>query len=107
MYEPVERFEHLGKSYFWNPDCILVHERKVYVVELQLSPLGVSRWRRKWTVYEKYFGGGYFEAAAFQRWAKRPIMPQFLVISGQQPDTVRQGWAVEGRELIITGTVLK
>lgn len=101
LYEPRERFE----SYVWKPDCILVYNRKVYAVEVQLTPRGSARWRQKWNVYNRYFNGGHFRQAAFQAWAKigsgNVIMPQILVITTQAADTVRQGYNVEGRELIV------
>lgn len=101
LYEPVEKFEHLGKPLYWQPDCILVHQKKVYVVEVQLSPLGAKRWIRKWGMFNLYFNGGHFREAAFQAWAKNPILPQFMVITSQQPETVKQGFNVENRELIV------
>ncbi|UVI31233.1 hypothetical protein [Paenibacillus spongiae] len=103
MYEPIERFTHLGRELVWAPDCIFVHERKVYVCELQLTPMTGSKWARsKWAYYNTYFNAGHFKQAAFQGWSSKTILPQFLVITGQQPETVRNGFDINGRDLIVT-----
>jgi hypothetical protein len=103
IYEPVERFTHLGRDLVWSPDCIFVHQRKVYVCEVQLTPMTGSKWARsKWSYYNTYFNDGYFRDAAFQSWSDKTILPQFLTITTQQPDTVKTGFNIEGRELIVT-----
>jgi hypothetical protein len=62
-----------------------------------------SKWARsKWSYYNTYFNDGYFRDAAFQSWSDKTILPQFLTITTQQPDTVKTGFNIEGRELIVT-----
>lgn len=103
MFEPVERFTHLGRELVWNPDVIFVHQRKAYVCEVQLTPISSSQWeKRKWRHYNTFFNAGHFKQAAFQAWSNNVILPQFLVITSQQPETVKNGFAIKDRELIIT-----
>lgn len=103
MYEPLEKYTHLGRELVWNPDAIFVHGKKVYVCELQLTPISAGQWsKRKWRHYNTYFNQGYFKHAAFQQWSNKTILPQFLVITSQQPETVKQGFDVAGRELIVS-----
>ncbi|KIL35880.1 hypothetical protein SD71_10855 [Cohnella kolymensis] len=101
LYEPVERFEHLGKPYVWNPDCVFVYQKKVYVCELQRTKLTAKRWAGKWKAYNLYFSRNYFHSAAFQTWSPKIILPQFLCISSQSPDIVRNGFSITGRDLIV------
>lgn len=103
IYEPREPFTHEGKHFEWRPDCLLSYGGKLYAVEVQRSnPAGKKPWSRKWFIYNMYFNNGYFEAAKFQEWAKKPpIIPQFLVVTKQNPETVKQGFDVVGRELIV------
>lgn len=101
MYEPREPFEHLGQQYEWRPDCIFVHQRKLYACEVQRSlPPGRKPWERKWRIYNMYFNHGYYRTASFQEWSKSTIAPEILVISKQSPETVISGFGVHGRELI-------
>lgn len=103
MFEPIERFTHLGRELVWNPDVIFVHQRKAYVCEVQLTPISSSQWeKRKWRHYNTFFNVGYFKQAAFQAWSDKTILPQFLVITSQQPETVKNGFAVKDRELIVS-----
>jgi hypothetical protein len=103
MFEPIERYTHLGRELAWAPDAIFVHQKKVYVCEMQLTPISSGQWeKRKWRHYNTFFNSGYFKQAAFQKWSEKVILPQFLVITSQLPETVRHGFAIEGRELIVT-----
>ena len=103
IYEPREPFEHLGQKYEWRPDCIFVYQRKLYACEVQRSyPPGRSPWAKKWLIYNLYFNHGYYKEASFQKWAKSDIAPEILVITKQNPETVKAGFEVEGRELIVT-----
>jgi DNA-binding HxlR family transcriptional regulator len=103
IYEPVERYTHLGRELAWNPDCIFVFQKKVYVCEIQLTPLTRNKWKKsKWDYYKTYFDHGHFKNAAFQKWSDKTILPQFLVITSQQPETVKHGFEIEGRELIVS-----
>ncbi|MFK7695677.1 hypothetical protein [Paenibacillus sp. HJGM_3] len=102
MYEPREPFEHLGQKYEWRPDCMFDYKGILYACEVQRSyPPGKNPWPRKWEIYNLYFMYGYYKNAAYQKWAKSIIAPQFLVITKQNPETVRAGFEVEGRDLIV------
>jgi hypothetical protein len=102
LYEPKEEFEHLGQRYTWRPDCIFVHDKKLYACEVQRSlPPGKNPWARKWRNYNLYFNHGYYQTAGFQKWAKSIIAPSFLCITKQNPETVKVGFEVRGRELIV------
>lgn len=101
LYEPQEKFTHLGKEMVWAPDCIFVHGKKVYVCEMQLTPIRKARWKKKWSVYNQYFSRDNFLSAAFQKWSPRPLFPQFLVITSQHPETVKAGFEIKDRDLIV------
>lgn len=103
MYEPCERFEHLGQKYYWNPDCMFVHRKIIYACEVQRSLPPGKAWPGKWKAYNLYFGKGYYKTAAYQKWANTITAPQFLVITKQPPETVKQGFEIEGRDLIVVG----
>lgn len=101
LYEPVERFEHFGKEYAWAPDCIFSYQKKVYVCEVQRTRLTQKRWEKKWHAFNLYFNKDHFHSAAFQKWSKTTILPQFLVITSQQPEIVKNGFEIKDRELIV------
>lgn len=104
MFEPKEKFKAAGKEQVWAPDAIYVHDRKVYAIEVQLTPLSAKQWARKWSYYNAYFkeANGYFKAAAYQSWGRSgTIVPRFIALTKQTPDTVRKGFAVPGRELMV------
>lgn len=102
-YEPAEHYSHLGNELVWAPDCIFVFQKKVYVCEVQLTPMTGKKWAKsKWSHYNTFFNKGYFKQAGFQSWSSNLILPQFLVITSQQAETVKNGFAVKDRELIIT-----
>lgn len=102
-YEPREAFEHDGRKLEWRPDCLLSYNGKLYAVEVQRSyPPGKSPWAKKWAIYGAYFNGGHFRTAQFQQWAKNPpLLPNFLVVTNQNPQTVTQGFEIAGRELLV------
>lgn len=98
MYEPAEKF---GKLY-WKPDCVLSFQKRLYVAEVQLSPLSSKEWAQKWNIFNLYFNEGHFKEAKFQQFAKTPpILPEFIAITTQNPETVKSGFGVIHRELLI------
>jgi hypothetical protein len=104
LFEPQEDFKHVGADYVWNPDCIFVHQKKVYVAEIQLTPISSARWKKKWNIFNLYFDNKYFHNAQFQKWANgKIILPQFLCFTNQNPEIVKQGFEVSGRDLILSG----
>jgi hypothetical protein len=90
MYEPTEDFS----CGVWAPDCIFVHNKKVWVVEVQRSP---CKWAKKWKVFNDYFKDE-FKGATFQKWgSKGTILPQFAVLT--HLPNAQDGFNIEGREL--------
>ncbi len=82
---------------------MMVFQLKLYAVEVQRSyPPGKNPWARKWAIYGMYFNGGHYKTAKYQEWAGGKIVaPNIIVITKQNPDTVRAGFDVVGRELLI------
>lgn len=102
LYEPIETFDHALKTYKWAPDFTYVHVRKLYAGEIQLTPISEKKWARKWLPYNLYFSGTHHHSAKYQAWSnKGNLIPNIIVYTNQKPETVRSGFAVPGRELII------
>lgn len=101
LFEPAHKFTHLGKSLVWEPDCIYVHDKKVWCCEVQLTPISAKRWASKWSVYSTYFNYGYFHGAKYQEWSAKPILPRFVVYTQQNVDIVKTGFNVSSRELLV------
>lgn len=98
-----EPFKHNEKSCVYAPDALFVHDKSIYLVEVQLSRMSRTQWSYKWKVANTYFNEGYYRLASWQRWKKADyIKPNFIVLSPQAPDIVREGFDVQGRELKIS-----
>lgn len=103
MFEPIETFECGGKTHIWAPDCIFVHERKLYACEVQLSNLAAGSWAKKWDVFNKYFQSAYM-SADFQKWTEGKILlPRFVAITTNKK--AAEGFRVPQRELLIGRTI--
>lgn len=90
LYEPVEKFEHIGKGYVWNPDVLFAYvtpegKKKLYCAEVQRTPLSAKQWSEKWMVYNLFFQEAY-KSAAFQEWrsGNDPIAPSFVCVTSQK-----------------------
>lgn len=97
LYEPIERFKHGDKEMCWSPDCIFAHDKKVYAMEVQLTPLSKKSWEKKFNAWNVYFREE-FKKAQYQSWSTsgKTILPQFVCISKQGNVT---GLSVPNREL--------
>jgi hypothetical protein len=89
----VELREDCGKSKYC-PDAFAAikteNGTRAYLFELQLSPLPSTRWAEKWTIAQTFFENpDYLKAASFQFVEGRIIKPNIIVLSSQQPETVR------------------
>jgi hypothetical protein len=102
LYEPVEVYEHVLKTYKWAPDFVYVHDRKLYAGEVQLTPLSERKWAKKWLAYNLYFSSTHYQSAKYQEWSsKGNLIPNIVVYTNQREDTVRNGYDVPKRELIV------
>lgn len=101
MFEPVEHFEYHGKNYVFAPDCVFVHGKKVYVAEVQCTPLSEKQWKAKYSIYNSFFIEA-FKKAKFQAWSDKVILPQFVAVSSQGNVT---GLDVTGRELKVISNI--
>lgn len=104
MFEPKEKFEYGGKRLTWNPDCIFVHEKKVYVCEVQRKSLGTREWRSKWEAFNLYFESA-FKEAAYQDWSDKgkAILPRFIAITDNK--FAAEGFDIKQRELIVMESI--
>jgi hypothetical protein len=102
LFEPVERFEYANKTYTWAPDFVYVSNRKLYAGEVQLTPLSEKKWAKKWMIYNLYFSGTHYRMSAYQKWSsKGNLIPNIIVFTNQRTDTVKSGFDIPKRELII------
>jgi predicted transcriptional regulator len=103
MFEPIERFEYEGKGYTWAPDCIFVHNKKLYACEVQLTSLAAANWSKKWEIYNKYFAEA-FKTGAFQEWANgKVVMPRFIAITTNKK--AAEGFNIPQRELLVIKSI--
>lgn len=103
LYEPTERFKYGDKEMCWSPDCVLSHNKKVYAIEVQLTPLSKKSWEKKFNAWNIYFREE-FKKAQYQSWSTsgKTIMPNFVVISKQGNV---EGLNVPGRQLQIISNI--
>jgi hypothetical protein len=105
MFEPVERFSYPGsrKEPVFNPDCIFVHQRKVYVCEVQRKDRSKKEWMAKWDTFNKFFEEA-FTQAEYQKWSnKGNILPQFVVITTNK--YAAEGFNIPHRELKVISSI--
>lgn len=85
MFEPQTLFSYGGRDdLVFAPDCIFVHNKKLIVAEVQLSNLSEAGWKKKYSIYNKYFESA-FKTHEYQSWSTtgKIILPQFLCVSNQ------------------------
>lgn len=91
-YEPVELFVSMNKDKKFCADAFFAFNNKAYLLEYQLSPLSSLRWAEKWETYNRYLGSTAFHKAFWNKHAKGQfILPMTVVVSNQQPETIRTG----------------
>lgn len=98
LFEPKSLFSFGGRDdLVFEPDFIMVHNKKLWVGEVQLSALSEKGWKKKYSIYNMYFQEA-FKKAPFQQWSTtgKLILPQFVCISNQANVT---GLDIAGREL--------
>lgn len=103
MFEPVEKFNYpsVSKPLVFNPDCIFVHEKKVYVCEVQLKDRSKREWAAKWTIFNKFFEEERtYSQAEYQEWStKGNILPRFIALTTNK--FAAEGFNIPQRELMI------
>lgn len=105
----VELREALHNTHF-DPDIFTIHNRKVYLIEVQVKPLSQKEWGEKWKKWNVYFNENHYLTASWQKYAKsdevKKRIPEVVVITKQVKEQVASGWNVlEGmkvKELIVT-----
>lgn len=63
-----ETFTVNEKEYTYSPDALLVFNNRVFVLEIQLSPLPSRRWAQKWEIHKKFYDGNFHHGANFQNY---------------------------------------
>lgn len=91
-FELREPFLHKGKDHkFWS-DAFFGFNGKAYLLEYQRTPLTSQRWAEKWENYNRYLGSTAFHKAFWNQHARgQYILPMTVVVTTQQPDTVKTG----------------
>lgn len=82
--------EPMGKRKYC-ADAFFVHDGKPYLLEVQRSPISSKRWAEKWAIASEFFDNDHLTKASFQFWKPRIVKPRIMVLSAQEPDTIRAG----------------
>lgn len=94
-FEIREDFISMGKEQRFSADGFFGFNNRAYLLEYQLSPISSLRWAEKWEVYNRYLGSTAFHKAFWNKHAKgQYILPQTIVVTKQQTETVKTGCRV-------------
>lgn len=102
--EPRERYKRIGREVTYAPDVFAIFDAKPWVIEVQLKPRSRKEWAMKWRAANEYFDrtDRHFFQASWNRYAGKPFIPHFLVVTRQPAEIVESGFEVQGRTLTLT-----
>lgn len=105
LYEPKNEFKIDDKKYVWSPDIVMAHNGKLWVGEVQLTPLSAKNWSKKWNAWNLFFKDEkLYSQADFQKWVKNaPIKPHFFCITKQEK--AAEGFNIKQRELKVLSNI--
>jgi hypothetical protein len=91
-----EPFQYMGKDHKFCADAFFALNNRAYLLEYQRTPLTSLRWAEKWEIYNRFLGSTAFHKACWNRYAQKGqyILPLTVVVTNQQPDTVKTGCRV-------------